>query len=756
MAGPNYRNPQDVVYEDTGEPVNPYQAGTYRHLQREGGIDRSQPKGSPRNPMVLRGKDDLLDAPPNSYYIDDRGGVRTTPIPDEELGDRELIDLRAPDGTPAKTEWRAVAGWNLNPSESSRVDVIRNNYPKAEFGRDKKGALVVRLAADQPWSYMNRPGFSEQDGADILGQVAQYMPAGRAGLGATTIGGAMMRSGLASSATSVTQDIAAEAMGSEQGIDGFKAMTAGAGGAFGEIAAPVLGHMTRSAGQAMTRATPQPVREAMTDAAARLPVVGKRFAQRARDAVPPPATQTDFRIPISRGQQTGDFDQIAFEQAAARGARGEEASQIMRGHLDDQARAVGEAGTSFVPRGPATVYEAAGTVREGVRDAAKAKKSAVNSAYEAVEQSPARVQAPTVTDLPSRIRSGLEAELITPEVMGSLNPGTRALLGEIETLAGQASKSARGAQPAVAESLESGVPVGMSSGVAPTFPLSQIERVRKAVNNRLATAQGEDRLALGVMKREFDSWLDDAVDKQLLGGDPEALDLLKNARKLHGEYRRTYGGGRRQEAADRMMQKLISENATETDAANLLFGRSRLTGSGDAVQVVKRIGDATSRSGEHWEGLRQGAVLRLMGRFERNSGAGATNVNYKALADDWTDALDGSGAPLMKELFSPAEIGQMRRFRDVLRQITPPEGSVNRSGSGYEMGRAVSQAFGALTSKLKVLAPVTKAMDDASNAGRARQAIEGTALVRRPSTPLIPAAAAGYGALMAESPAPLN
>lgn len=121
--------------------------------------------------------------------------------------------------------------------------------------------------------------------------------------------------------------------------------------------------------------------------------------------------------------------------------------------------------------------------------------------------------------------------------------------------------------------------------------------------------------------------------------------------------------------------------------------------------------------------------MRLMGRMERNAGGGTLNINYKALADDWTRALDGPSAPLMRELFTPAEIREMRRYVGQLRRISPPQGTVNRSGSGYEAARAFNQLMG----KLKILAPVIKAMDDASNATRAQAAINPAA--RQPRLP---------------------
>jgi hypothetical protein len=129
--------------------------------------------------------------------------------------------------------------------------------------------------------------------------------------------------------------------------------------------------------------------------------------------------------------------------------------------------------------------------------------------------------------------------------------------------------------------------------------------------------------------------------------------------------------------------------------------------------------------------------LQLLRRMDKQAGGGATNFNYKAIADDWTEALDGSAAPLMKELFTPQELAEMRQFVGELRRLTPPEGAVNRSGTGYE----ISRMAGSLLSKLRILAPALKAMDDASNATRAQGAVSPGLPPRR-----LPGAGAAGGA----------
>jgi hypothetical protein len=705
------RRPQDVIWSDTGEaiPGNDPRALNYRQLSAVGAIDTSQPAGTLRNPKVLRSAGDEEGLRPNEVYMDLKGQVRFAPTRDDvqgEFGDSpDAMRLTGPQ-TGRLTDiplWQ----FQLNPSEQSRIEVIQRNIPDAEFSRTPDGRVVVRVGQG-PWRYMNAPGVSGQDIGDFLTQGVLYAPTGIAARGATTLGQGALRTGTASAGVSALQDIA-----TGQPIDPVKAGLAFAGGAGGEYLGAAVGGLARATGQAASQAVPQPVRNALApaiDDARR--AVGQSFGADARASVQNPLAQ----IPMSRGQQTGNYGQIAFEQAAARGARGEEASNIMRGFFDEQAAAVRSVGRNMAGSETVPSIPAAGrVVQQGVRDAQVAAKARVDDAYDLIRQSDAMVSAPNVAKLPERIRARLEEDFFSPEVMTSLNPRTTRIFGEIERLA----KSA----PDKDYSL----------------PVAGLERVRQALNAARATAQGNDQTALGIAKKEFDAWLGETVDQGLMKGDPNTIAMLKNARGLHADYRATFGGGRANNGAQRLMQRLISANANETDAANLLFGQAQLGGAGETVQFVRMVKKA-AQSKEVVDALREGAVMRLLGRMDRQAGGGATNFNYKVIADDWAEALDGKAAPLMRELFTPQEIAEMRRFVGQVRRLAPPEGAVNRSGTGYEMGRMASQLLG----KLKILAPALKAMDDASNATRAQTAVApGVPLPRLPGAG---PAGAGLGA----------
>lgn len=691
----NLRQPQRVVRSDTGEELDPRLPTTMalRQLAAAGGIDETAPVGDRRNPRVVLDDDANVEGlDPNSFYIDKQGRVLQAPVRSQNVGKAQFGDGDA--AFYLNNKGAKQFQYTLNPSEKSRVDWIAKNYPGAEFARDEKGALVVRPRTGDGWMYLNKPGLDINDAVDFGNQALLYSPAGAAAKPGAALGTNALRVGTASAGISATQDVV-----TGQPIDPGKAALAAGGGALGEYVGPMVGAVGNVLAKAPGRTVNALAGRASGDVQSTLRnagnALGDDFAARAAQ------NPNQTGIPMSRGQQSGDFDQIAFEQAALRGARGEEAGEIMRGFAGNQAAAVRNTGRGLAGRETVNnINEAGAVVQQGLRDRAVTAKGAVGEAYDAIKESDAVVSAPTVSALPGRIKAKLEEEFFSPEVMTSLNPRTTAIFNEIEKLA----KSAPDAEA--------------------TMPIAGIERVRQGIVQARKAAQGNDAQALDIAKREFDSWLDDAIDNALIKGDPATIGQLKRARGLYADYRRLYGGGRKDEGAQKIVARLIESGSNEADAVNLLFGRAKLDGSGTAVQALKNIKEIVG-DGPELSALKEGAVLRLMSRMSRNEGGGVGNINYKALADDWTEALDRSGAPLMRELFTPQEIGEMRRFVATLRRLTPPEGSVNRSGSGYEVARAVGNAAGVLGGKLKIVMPFAKRFDDAANVNRARAATSG-------------------------------
>lgn len=654
------------------------------------------PDGKPAN--IAQGDPSTLA--PGSFYLDAQGLVKQVPISQQDLtwqdedkvamgtgsrvgAKREISAVPFPEESGLGAQLRLAGTFFLTPDEEDRARSIKNNIPTAEFAKAPDGRTVVRYDANSPWAYMNAPGLSGEDVLTFGSQAVQYVPAAGAAGMASNIGGRAVVGGVVSGATSVGQDVAAGALAGDanpiENIDPMKAVTAAGGGAAGEVLPAVIGGALRPAARATANVAPPPVAQTLRE----LPVVGDAFKDRAVGSI---GYATEAGIPLSRGQATGSYPQIAFEQSAARGARGESAGQVMRAFTEEQGQAVQQQARALTPQIGETPLDAAQVVQSGMREAEQAAKGRVKAAYDAVRNSDAAVSAPTIAQLPGRMRAKMEDAFISPEDLASLNPSSAKIYREIERLAAGAPQLPD--TPGVAGAAPK------PGGPDPNYqlPIGAIERVRQGINANLRSATGQDRAALQIMKREFDTWLEEAVDSGLMSGDENAIKLLKEARQLNRDYRATFGSEKGAEA-DRLVRRLTDAAQTESDAANLLFGTTALRGTSGPVEVVKRIAKATGKQGETWDALRSGAVSRLLGRLERTDKA---IPSYEGYVRGWEEALDGPGKPLMRELFTPEEIRLIRQHVAAVKKLVPPTGTVNRSGTGYEIARALSQTFGAL------------------------------------------------------------
>jgi hypothetical protein len=101
-----------------------------------------------------------------------------------------------------------------------------------------------------------------------------------------------------------------------------------------------------------------------------------------------------------------------------------------------------------------------------------------------------------------------------------------------------------------------------------------------------------------------------------------------------------------------------------------------------AAQVKGHLGETSPE----WQALRR-AAWDKMTNPARGEGA-------QAKVTSMVDFIRGRGAPLAKELFSPAELDQMTRLAGVMRSTIVDPRAANRGQSGYEIARMMSGKAG--------------------------------------------------------------
>ena len=494
-----------------------------------------------------------------------------------------------------------------------------------------------------------------------------------------------------------------------------RATNAGIGGAAGfgitkalEKAGPALGNMFSAGADKLATRVGQ-----YADDEARAALGGQQMKEAA-----------DRGITMTRGQQSGDEAQIAFEQAARRGARGGWAQNTLKPVFDEQENQVSSAIMKVAGDGaPLQTPSAAGAiVQQGLREAEGSARKGVDKAYGLVRDMGGEVPRGTGASLLGSVEQTLAGRNIDFSFRSakSLTPETYRAYDAVKQLAEKMTGKA-------AQTSE-GFPFTNVQGIIdPSIPLSLIEQTRKLVNiaadNASAaakmTGRREDKAAALAIRDSFDDWLDDAIDTRVLSNDVEALDALKWARGTHKAYAEKF----RSNAA---IRNILTKAEDETQALNALFG---VAGLGNPKGAAEAIDIITTQTPEGFQALRQAGLMRMTEGLSTSIRQG-NKTDFRQLDRLMGDMLDGKGKAVMQKLYRPDELAELQAIRKIVQKLIPPQGTVNTSASGYEGSRAVQFVFNAFRglgarTGLNIAA-------DAFNAGSAKAAL------RAPGAPMAP------------------
>jgi hypothetical protein len=630
---------------------------------------------------------------------------------------------------------------------------------------------VARSRAAHAYDEQNNP--YARLGGQVAGGVGSGLGMARAGLLATprlaATASRPVRYGVAAGEGAALSG--AYGLGSGEGAvgrleEGAKALGPGAiFGAAGETVAPAISTGARWAANAVRGAVQPNLNAARSQIAQVLGIspadipdtVAAEFARQADRVADPAAAArvaagSEFGIPMTRGQATRDPTDLAFEEAARHEARGVTAGKMVR-DVDDEARAAIERNKTalaeeFNAGRPVTTTsqnELSQEVLEGVRDASQRAKQGVDEAYDAARGAGVQVKSGAVLDARARVREGLEEQgfIINPTTTPY---ATRALqeFDELYNLRIALRDDVTG-QPGATDDKIAGV------------ALEGIEKVRSRLIQYAKNATPEDARAVQAVRRQFDSWLDDVGDDQLLAGTPEGLGMFKAARKARREYGEAFEANKRQsdDDAGRLMQKLLNKDVTESEVANALMGSAKAGERGVSARLAARLKNILGQESPEFGTIKQAVWFRIVNGDKGEAG----KLGPQALSQRILNFTTGKAEPYAKILYTPAEMAKMRRFAKSVEQLVTPPHLTNPSKTSYGVARSVQAAaqavlpamVGGATGSIgaglfaRVLAGLGT---EAKNFGKARRAVGGPPRARyRPQDRGgVAGAAAGYTA----------
>lgn len=432
------------------------------------------------------------------------------------------------------------------------------------------------------------------------------------------------------------------------------------------------------------------------------------------------AARDEFGIPLTEGQITQDAGQIAFEESAYRGGRGDSAQGVMRPFREDQQRSVIEAGRRIGGDQFSTANEAGAALGEGLSRRAQQAQERISEAYDRARKMEASLNAEGVERMPGSVRDGL------PDDVGFVLEGIAEGTTDPKLY------------PAFTSAIEAVDRVAKAGG---ELPFERIELARRVVNNSIdAAANPADRRAALNVKRAFDQYIDDAVDAALFNGDEAFLAAYKEARGLRAKFAEDF-------EANKLFDKIIARDASPEQVLDYILGANKIAPIERVRTVIPQLKRALGEDSPEWAALQEAAMKRVMRQTEKT-------FNPKVLRDNLDELLMGNNQTVAQELFSPEQYASLRRYRAVVDRLIPPDGAVNTSGTGYEIARQLRSEGGRIFSRFPILGKgVSAAMDKFLpdlNSIRARRAINPRSVLSD-TTLLPPETPKGSSAMPAEN-----
>jgi len=274
--------------------------------------------------------------------------------------------------------------------------------------------------------------------------------------------------------------------------------------------------------------------------------------------------------------------------------------------------------------------------------------------------------------------------------------------------------------------------------------LNNMERWRARVSQMSPKDGSPAQAASRRLTQEYDNWLDDMFNSQMVKGDAQDIKNWTDGRRAWAAYKQRFN-------ADRTISNLASKETTPEQMSAWLFNSSAVGARKEAGQTVQRLNDILGKDSPQMAALRGDVILDLSEPLLRDTPdiVGFVNNYQKFFARN---------PSLKKELF-PGDYGKdlddfMRVSKAISRRpgakasdLAPTDltgrfiGFFNRLvvGHGIARGGARVQATGGLASALR---------NQVSGPAARRRILE-EMLGEWPKQPLLPVPAAGVGAATA-------
>ena len=596
-------------------------------------------------------------------------------------------------------------------SDLQKLDIMKKSIG-SDFPSeiDAKGNVIVSIDEKlgnrlkiKPGSYfLNKPGASPQDVDDILtlGVIELFAVRGLGKVfGFMGTAGRFLGNVLGAGGGIIAEDVIAGGLGSEQGIDFKTAAIASAFAAGGEAivgaATTLVPFFTRflKNSKLYDRSARQVTDEGIEVLErAGVPVDGvtpefvNAFEGISREAVDPAAaarvaSAETLPVPVrlSRGEAVQDVTQQATEDAMLKGQLGPKALEEAKSFKETQNTALLQNTDAIqfkIGQGQGIVRgEGAERMQKKLFEMQVALKGDISTAYNIVE--------------------GLAEPAFNTRVVGAFHDHLRnTLLGSFDDLVTDSGTFiAKRLDELDNFAVKRGGEVFASS--LKEIDIGRMYKWRQKLSGRFRTERGTPQgAAISRAIKEFDDFMEGAIDNKLFRGDVKGIKQWKKAIRLRRELSEKF-------ESNNIVAKIVeTSDAGEialrfqpSEVANFLFGASGIgakTGSANAARKIKAL---LGRDSDEWLAIKEEAVIRLFekGIQKTASGRKFTGAGFRRSIDNATERTP----ELMSELFTKEDMGLLKKMRSVASDATEPlSGAVNFPNTAGRVLLLVDRMFG--------------------------------------------------------------
>ena len=218
--------------------------------------------------------------------------------------------------------------------------------------------------------------------------------------------------------------------------------------------------------------------------------------------------------------------------------------------------------------------------------------------------------------------------------------------------------------------------------------IKALENERKRINNFLRnTKDPTDKRGLMVIKKEYDKFFFETVEKGLTTGNKNVLSALQSARSEYRKLDEMFNpqdvltkGGRIKDTGGAFLQNVIKGDYSPEKIANWIYGNASLGKpyTNQSIKVIERIEKLFPKGSEGWDVLVDGAFLRLVNSSFRKEGAKEV-FSPELFVKSVNESINGKGRNISNAIYTKEQKKALLDFSKEVNKTITPKDAINTS-----------------------------------------------------------------------------